>query len=175
MNDRASSPSSLSLEAFVRTLQIIIGALCSGIVLFLAMVFSLARNEPVPGGMLSMVGVGIAVAAVASAFVLPGIVVAQHRRRIVEKEKADGGDRSLERRLLDAYQVKLIMAGALLEGAALLNVVVFLLEGQWYNVAIGLLLATGIALLFPTRSRLDHWIEEQKRWMDNERAMQRSP
>ncbi len=175
MNDRASDPSSLSLEAFVRTMQIIIGALCAGIVLFLAMVFALAGDEPAQGGMLSMVGVGIAVAATASAFVLPGTIVAQHRRQIAQVEQADNGDRSLERRLLGAYQVKLIMSGALLEGAALLNVVVFFLEGQFYNAAIGLLLAAGIALLFPTRSRLDRWIEEQKRLIDNERAMHRSP
>ncbi len=57
------------------------------------------------------------------------------------------------------WQRRMVIRFALLEGTALLNAVAYIIERQWWSF--GLLVGTLIlmAVLFPTRSRFEHFIE----------------
>lgn len=162
----------ISPEAQVRTMQIIVCALILGVVILTAVAcfIVLGAEPPLPpeaGELpveksLFLVYFGAAFAGlnVILRFVVPGFV-------------AQGAiNQSLANRPLDSitkddfyqsYLTSLIVASALLEGAALLNVIAFILEHQILSLGIVgglvLLLAAG----FPTRDRVDGWAEVQLR------------
>jgi hypothetical protein len=64
--------------------------------------------------------------------------------------------------LCGIFQTRLIIGFAMLEGAAFLQAIAYMVEGQLFSLAIGLALVLVMAMAFPTRSRLENWIERRK-------------
>jgi len=54
------------------------------------------------------------------------------------------------------------MQVGLLEGAAFFNLVTYMAGGMWWSLAFALGLILWILMLFPTRTRLRHWIETRR-------------
>ena len=69
-----------------------------------------------------------------------------------------------------SYQVKLIVGLALLEGAAFLNLVAYLLEGRTLSLWMAVLLAGLLAMRFPTVAGVENWLEGRKRVTEDEAA-----
>ena len=72
-------------------------------------------------------------------------------------------------KLASVYQTQLMLGAVLTEGPAFLALIAYLLEGS--PLALGAALALLVALIarFPTRARLEHWIEQQVQWLIQER------
>ncbi len=146
----------------LRQLQVVIAALAGGAAIFLAVVLVLPRPGDVERAdpFLVYLAVAVTVGAVGARFALPGLLRTQGRRQIRAGQSIRGA--SDDERLLALYQSEVIVAAALLEGAALLCAVAYMVERSTVGIGLGIALV-GLMLLweFPTRSRLEQWLEEQ--------------
>ena len=165
-------PEEVSPQMMVRTGQIICGALMMGVLMFTLVVCvmrfgSAGQQVDQPADQpraesLLLPGVAAAFAAillVVRMVVLPSVVrdglkQTAARKPIEELRKID---------LYGVYQTRMIVGCAMLEGAAFLNIIAFLMAGQiWTLGIVGLLLAL-MALMFPTIDKVDSWADEQLR------------
>jgi hypothetical protein len=171
----------------LRTAQFVIGAMVTGLVVFLgidvAMAWAIA--PPVAGGVpiLSIVALGFTALILVLYFVIPQMIVRNGRRAIlrgtfrlhrarglfgelVGEPAAEVGNRV---KLAALFQTKLIAGAALLEGAAFFWLVLYFVEQSPLSLCAAIVLIVFLALQTPTRSRLIHWIEDQLRQLESER------
>jgi hypothetical protein len=159
----------------LRTMQIIAGALVAGVCVFLGIVLYLVfvqnngQGQAPPGGglpLISIVAVAMMVVNVPLSVLIPRISTLAALRQIAAgtwtppEGSARPSDTTM-RRLLAVRQTTLIIGLALLEGAAFLGCIAYLLEAQPYVLAV-----TGVAILlmllqFPTESRVLAWLDRQ--------------
>jgi hypothetical protein len=73
--------------------------------------------------------------------------------------------------LAQSFLTKTILSAAVLEAAAFCNLVAYMLESQWYSLALGALFACGIWLSFPTRASQQAWFETCQRAAEESRDL----
>ena len=61
----------------------------------------------------------------------------------------------------------MIVGAAMVEGAAFLAVFAYLLDRTTLSLALAVVLIAGVTAHFPTRSRVEHWIEGQLQLLDH--------
>ncbi len=166
--------------------QIIVGFLLLGSIGFLAVVAVLVHRgivEPDPEltRIMHLVLVLFLAGAVAARLIVPGVIVAQGRRKIAAGQwsppqgSAQGDLAALvERtgdagRLLMVYQMRTIVAAALLEGVAFFAAIVFMLTQSIVGLVVAVALIVALALHIPSRSGVVHWVEEQLELVERER------
>lgn len=115
--------------------------------------------------------------------IVPRILVAQGRRKIAAGQWSlpEGVGQAeiasfLERtgdagRLLCVYQVRTIIASALLEGVAFFAIIVYLLTQSMVGLVVAIALILGLAFHIPTRSGVVHWIEDQLELIERDRPL----
>lgn len=191
----ASSTNDLTerLKPAIMTLRIIVMALTTGVVAFAITAIVIRRQQAAApandaDGLLTTLGIAaVPVAFLLSRF-LPGIFVAKARGQIASGQfgfpsesnlaQTGGPQSSLvqlgdDGKLFTVYQTNTIISAALLDGAAFLNIVAFLLGGSLIALGLGLLLALAIVAMFPRVSRVVEWIEAQRRLMAEEKLLAR--
>ena len=118
-------------------------------------------------------GAGV-VAFVAGNVVTRIMATAQQHALVTRAEspagERDGADVAM---LLGGYQVRFIVACALLEGAGYFNGAAYLIEGQWSSLAMIAALAAGMLLLLPTPGRMRGWLERKLATLQQERQWTR--
>lgn len=162
--------------ATVRTMQIIAGALIVGVVLFSAIAwFVVPRGGPPhdTSPLISVLGAAGAVVQVVLAFIVPFKLQQPASRKLVEsmlppqvREKL--GQSTEQSGLLAVYQTRMIVAMALLEGAAFFNIVAYIIEQNWWTFAVVGVLLLFLLGMFPTRTRVEQWIENQRVFSDTQ-------
>ncbi|REJ93810.1 MAG: hypothetical protein DWQ34_09900 [Planctomycetota bacterium] len=150
------SQQSASLDEVVRTSQIIAGALIAGVVMFAVIgVVAFGALSDDPSGMIvSLVGAVFAVMSIVMHRVVPSAIVRPVRSRGRSATSAD--------ELPGMYRTKLIIGLAILEGAAFFNIVAAIVEHNWWSLGIAGVLVFWMLTAFPTRTRIEHWIETQQ-------------
>jgi branched-subunit amino acid transport protein len=166
-------------------MQIIVGSLASGVVMFSAVALFLATQQPKPAPdvpLLSYMSIAAAPAAILAALTIPGLIMRSQRQAIVAgrptlKAGSIGGIPFAEAEqslgpFMGGFQTALIVRSAILEGAAFFCLMAFMLEGQTAS-----LVAAGVLLLIilsgmPTRSRVEETIQLQRRAVDELRQME---
>jgi hypothetical protein len=151
-----------------RTMQIIVAALISGVLVFAAIAFLASDGPPAKEPFLAYAAVGAALVSVLLWAVVPAVVGGRLRQSIVDgnaeqltmrlplsEELGDVG------RLATTYMARLIIAAALLEGAAFLNLISYMVERQPISLITAGVLALLLASQIPTRSRLEEWIDRE--------------
>jgi hypothetical protein len=167
--------------ALVRMLQIIVGAMTTGCIFFLIIVLLIAGGPDKsvnPSPVLTYVALVFAAAAVVARVIVPGIVAGQARRRI-RQSQGDLPTASTEPtkqhsdadRLAHGFAVRTILAAAMLEGAAFLFLVAYMVERTPHSVVFAIILIVALAAHFPTASRAEGWIQHQIRLLDEERSL----
>lgn len=165
----STTDNAASVQNLARVMQIIVGAMAAGLVVFLAIVLVMERIDP-PGGpdrafilglpMMTLLAVIFGFTCPLMSFVIPGLI-------------ADGGLKQLANRAPTAepaddaaaigqlFQTRLIIASALIEGAAFLALIAYMLEH--HPVALGVAVALIAVLLsrIPTLDRVQGWMDEQ--------------
>jgi len=155
----------------VLILQIIIVSYLTGPLGYIVFVIATTKRKGAeaadPSPMIYF-GLAFAVAGVIAAVVVPRFIVATLRTRIAAGQSAappasqasspDLGDVGP---LLNAYQTKIIVAAALLEGPVFYNVYLYSVEQSAPNIAVAALLLLGVALMFPFRGRVIAWLESE--------------
>ena len=165
----------------VRTLQIVVGALVTGCLIFGAIVLYLGQVGQLPDGgdgfpLMTYVGMFFACTAMAARVVALKIIESRARKRICEgtwqvpassQQPASPqwvemveriGDRG---RLSIVLHIRTIVGAAILEGSAFFLLVAYLLDESPLALAVAIVMIVGVALHFPTRSSATHWIENQ--------------
>jgi hypothetical protein len=168
-----------AVSGVTRTLQIIVGALIAGVITFLLVV--VFATQPADGDRpanLALIGVAFAVVAAVAAASAPRLMAAQSRSALVTGRPASGaapgnlpaGDAGM---LLGGFQVRRIIAAAILEGAAFFNVFAYQTERQTYTLGIIAALLCGLLALIPLRPLVEQWLERELRTIKELRDLQR--
>jgi hypothetical protein len=175
--EEAKSP--LSFDGQLRTMRIIHGALCAGVVVLAGVLIFVRMQQPrespgVPA--LIPVGVALTAATLGMAVFLPATMTAAARRQIrdgvVPPSLPPALASDLEARLRLQYQTALILRCAPLEGAAFFWLIVYFLESQpaFLGAAGGLWVL--LLLQFPTRGRVNAFVEKQRELIEQEKQGQ---
>ena len=153
----------------LKTLQIIVGALLVGVVIFsLILMFGVKppEKESAEGALpLTWLLIGFGVMSAGMMLVLRGVLLGNARRNIAAGSwTAPGGVSAYGAagdagKLFHSYQMATIVTAAGMEGGALLSLMAYLIEGK----PAALVAAGGFGLLLalqmPTQGRLDQWLE----------------
>ncbi len=170
-----SSPVDNLPQPRLRVMQIISSALLLGVVTFLAIVLFLVLVQNNGAGMapvgnvpiVSIVAVVLLIVQVPLAFLLPAFLTRSALRQIASgtwKSPAspDPSDFSTDAsKLLAVKQTMTIIGLALLEGAAFLGCIAYLLEAQPFALAVVLVAVILMLVKFPTEGRVRSWLEHQ--------------
>lgn len=149
-----------------RTMFIIWFALIMGVVTFGVVVVGILGKDEAPGDglpLLTYVGLGATAVMLVLRTFVPDLVGRNMFNQAMERIKTENIQDEDE--VLATYDqifmTRLIVGLALLEGAAMLNLVAYMTESQVLSlVAVGILLLVMIASV-PTKSKLEAWIRNQ--------------
>ncbi len=160
--------SSANLDSHLRVIRIIAGALIAGVLLFAGIVLLLVHGsgEPVQprGQLISLIMAGlVAVELVPFALVATMIRVDSPAiQQSLQRQRATSPPVDPDQLHLAVYQIRMIIRYAILEGGAFANLVAYMLERNWWSLAIVGGLVFLMLTMFPTRTRLEHWLETQR-------------
>jgi hypothetical protein len=127
------------------------------------------------GNILTWFAVGATAILLPLSFVVPRLLTAQNRRRIAAgtELRAGGAAAHAKRRVREAsqsrtgelasvYLTQLIVGEALVEAPALMAAIFHIIEKNAILLGLGLLLLGALVVRFPTRSRVERWIDRQQ-------------
>lgn len=178
-----------------RTLQIIVGALVAGLLIFLAITVALnmqPRNPHPPGGppparAPSLIYVALAFAAMSMPMsaLVPRMITTNARKQIargtwvpgrrpmaqMEAALAAGKEVPDEIKLLGVYHTQTIVGAALNEGAAFFAIIVNLIEPSSLALGLALVLIAAMLPRFPTRGKVEQWLVQQVELVHQGRAL----
>lgn len=150
-----------SIDTRLRPVQVIIGALCLGLVTFGAVVAWLVKTGQVPaasGGTFEVLGY------VAKGMLFAGVVAGWlfwrsgcTRAKSLAAGLSEGDARDS---LLGLFQTGLIVRGALVEGPGLFCIVVALLTHDLLMLAWGGVAVAGLVAIFPTRGTYERFVRD---------------
>ena len=154
-----------------------------GVVTFGAMIFvlGLAEEEPPETPVISYIGFAFAAISLVAATVVPKLMTSVMRNAVL-KAKPSNDDQVSESEyelqvfshLAGVFQTKEIIGRAILEGAAFLNLVAYLLEGQPMSIALVALLLVAMLIGFPTRGRLASFMRDETATIEQLRQLERT-
>ncbi len=162
MSSQLSQP---TLQQRLMIMTVIWFALIMGVVTFgVIVVFIGIEQKPGDGlPLITYVGMGMAALMLVLRLIIPDLVARKQFALAMQTVKTEGIDDE-EQMLGTFYQifmVRLIIGMALLEGAAMLNLIAVMAENQKLAfVPVAILLLVMIASV-PTKSKLDGWIRTQ--------------
>ena len=144
-----NSPGVTKRGQVVRQCQILSAALIMGVVIFMIIAVGLVQIGNFEGGDLG--GIFIAVGGVFAMAMLVASTVLKNS--IKAPANAD------EQTLLQVFSGRNLLQKAPLEGAAFLNILAYIVEQSIWSLGIATILLAAMLSTFPTRTRLDHFIE----------------
>ena len=153
----------------VRVLQIVSLALMQGILIFGAVaIWVNLENKPADKPVMVWIGLVIAVMAVVVRTIVGNFLRTGFCNAIDRTVWDELPPQKQDEQLIGGMQTGQIIEFAILEGAAFINLVFYLLEKQTISLfVVGGLLGL-MAVAFPTGSKVDHWVESQKQLINLE-------
>ncbi len=154
----------------LQVMRILFLSMVLGPVLLLLLGFFLpAPDRPQQGEipLITLVGIVIGGINLMAHLIVPALLVSKKRNELLSGPAGGnppGGEVSHPREQeawYSLYQVRLIIAQALLEGAALLLGIAFLIERTRIALAGALVLLACMARLFPTAEGVQRWVNQQ--------------
>jgi hypothetical protein len=162
------------IRKVARTLQIIVGALAGGVLMFLTIVIYLvSQNPPVAAPeapIITYSAYGLAIASGIASLFIPSLISNRGRQSLINGDPmnwglvknlpnvAEPGDVAP---LAAIYQTRTIIGAALCEGAAFLACVAYLLEHQHPVLFVAVVLLVMIVRHIPTVSGLESLFESE--------------
>ena len=156
------------------TMRILVGAMAAGVLVFLVLALAMASGRPDPESRISHGAVLVACLAAIACAIVPRLVTrsllsaAAHGQA---GQSAEPGGPAPEGQsavgpLLGLYQTRLLVSAAILEGAALLNIVAYVLEKQPLSIAVAVILLLLMLVQFPSQRRVEDWVTRQLQDID---------
>ncbi len=149
-----------SIARSVLAMQIIAAALAAGVLAFLVIAIVLVGQDRAEQPFLSYLALGFAVLSIGAWMVVPNLMARQIRQSLAERELDDSDTARLQAvaQLVAAYQTRLIVGCAILEGAAFFSLVVYLLEAHPASLVVAAVLLLLIISQIPTLGRVEGWV-----------------
>jgi hypothetical protein len=97
--------------------------------------------------------------------ITPNRVAAARRRGAARDASPEATPYSQDLFLCGAFQTRLVVLLAVVEGTAFLQGIAYIIEGHLFSLAVGLVLLLIMVILFPTRSKLESWMAHMKQMM----------
>ncbi|MCE9552174.1 MAG: hypothetical protein K8T91_02215 [Planctomycetes bacterium] len=172
-----------TLNPQLRGLQVIVSALAAGALSFLLITAFMAPSigltaeaETAQGSpVILYIGLAAAVLGIMARMVIPNAIEAAGRRALAAEPSTHPGtpaERSdLNGRLLALYQRRLIVAAALIEGPTFLLITAYMLEHSKVALILAVAMIVLIALHVPTQARVSNWLAEQRKLVEEQRAL----
>jgi hypothetical protein len=179
MNDRRTAE---DFDTAVRMSQITVLSLAAGVCAFAAFAIVAGGGGERPGALGANFGtlmLGLAGLAVIVRCVVPPLVVAQARNRLIAGDPSpalpapqdDETKRSLAAQLQPVYLSTNTLAASILEAGALANVLAFWVERHWVHLAVATVLLVAILIPFPSRSSAQRWLDKHSRLVEEAREL----
>lgn len=167
------------LRAMLTNMRIISAALISGVVVFLVVVVFVIKKDPPQGlPLLTYVALAFGVLALVFAFIIPGFVGGSIKQALIDGKRVElpaqfrpPEEVGIVGNLLFLFQTRLIISCALLEGAAFFNLIAHMIERQQVSLAMVGLLLGAMIVRFPTQARLESWVTDEIRSIDELRSL----
>jgi hypothetical protein len=154
-----------------------------GVLAFLRYQANLGPQAPAPPPSMIVTGLAVVVAAacLVASWLVPRLVTKNARRQIAQgkwpPQTRDSGRQNgppLEPtgdaiKLISVFTTQLILAAALTEGPAILAALAYMMEGSEWALGLALALIVAVALRFPTRVKIERWLDDQLELIDQER------
>ena len=147
--------------ASVRGMQIIAAAMMVGVTTFLFVVLSVTQGNGLGLNIthvLTQIGVGLGAFMILIHFIVPGIVSSLQLRKATASGLLQQDDESQNQQVTGVYRIQLIIALAMLEGAAFLNLVALMAEKNGINLGMVVLLLGLMLVRFPTQHKVSAWV-----------------
>lgn len=150
------------LAPVVRTNQIIVGAMVGGLVICTLVMVFVSGGDPAATPVTALVAAGIAgMALIARPFLgLIGTDSDDAARALPESNRTTGDP--LVDRVIGNWTTGNVVRGAVLEGPGLLNAIAYLIDGQWWSLAIVGVMVVWMLGGFPSMNQLEQRIEERR-------------
>lgn len=157
----------MKLDGFVRVSQIITVALIMGVVVFLGVALVVRGNEPpAQDALIAVMAVGFSAVAIVLRYIIPTLMTRVQIQQWKDRSGTPANtSEQIDLHLLNVFQSQHIIGLALLEGAGFFCLVAYLVTGRvWLLGSVAVLVAL-MAISFPTRSRIENWILQQREAM----------
>lgn len=165
--DEQSGRRSAHRAEMLLRVQIITGAMIMGAVPF-AIVALVLRMDDINSepDIIAVIGLVISAFMFLLHFIVPNLVAAVMLKQIQTSKVSSANDEKKFELLFPVFQTRQIIACAMLEGAAFLNIVFFIVSGFGGNLIAAAILIGLIALRFPTATKVDFWVQDRAREME---------
>lgn len=158
-----------------RTSQIIVGSLIAGALTFLGIAFFVDLGTTVSVPLITYAAVAFTAVLLPVSLLVPGLLAARQRRSIAAGTWAasQAGNRPIAGispeaiqtdtgKLAIVYMTQTTVDAAVNSGAANFAAIAYMIEKNPLALLLTLLLVGGIVVRFPTRHRVELWIDEQR-------------
>ena len=161
------------LDQRIKAMRIIIAALCFGVVFFGAVaILGSQAGQPSANPLICWIGLGGAVVSLLARQFMRSFLETTNRKAIASGDVVASRSKeptNVADTLLGVYQVRLIISAALLEGACFFNLIAYMIDMQWWSLAIaGVFLAINLSTI-PTKDGVESWIQQQLELIDFDR------
>ena len=154
------------VEGSVRGMQIIAVALMAGVLLFFGIVlvntqgnvFGTQNPE-----LVTIIAAGFGILAIINHLIIPAIIAGAQLKQISTGGFSELGEAAKVEQICGVYRSQLIIALALLEGAAFFNLVALMIEQSAVALGTVILLLGLMILRFPTRDKVSFWVQDKFR------------
>ena len=148
----------------VRVLKIITFAMVTGVLVFMAI--TLVMNQGAIDGapkLMSWIGLGMGGLMAVNHLVVPNIVASAALNSVNTETLRNADETERFSLIYPAFQTRHIVASAMLEFAAFMNLVFYMLTAYVGNLAAASVLVVLIAIRFPSVSAVEFWVQDRIR------------
>ncbi|MEI8017176.1 MAG: hypothetical protein WCH39_03200, partial [Schlesneria sp.] len=121
----------------------------------------IGRKVPSATPIVAYLAVAFAAQVIALRFFIPGLVVKSRLEKM--RDESTG---SVTKELPGLFQTRMIIGMALLDGAALFNLIAYVINGHWFSLATAGFLLLLMGMMFPTVREFENWAENIERNMN---------
>ena len=147
----------------VRQLRIVTFALLAGVIMFAGVTLFINNfSFDADPDIMSWIGLGFAAIMIVNSFAMPRVVAANMIKGFAAETSAERSDADLTNQLLSAYRTQVIIASAILEGGAFLNLTMTMI-----TPFIGNLVAVAVLMFLmfthvPSPGKLQFWLQDRR-------------
>lgn len=145
-------------------MQIIAFALMMGVVVFgVIVMFQTGGQLNGKPGLLTWIAAGFAGLMIVNHLAIPSIIAGATWKKFVADGIKQKSEKEQAQAAMGVYQAQMIVALALLEGAAFFNLVVVMQERTMISLGIVIALLVLMLIKFPTTTKVTWWIQDRLR------------
>lgn len=172
-----------TLNPQLRGLQVIVSALVAGALSFLIITTFMAPSigaEPATettqeSSLILYIALAATALAIMARMVVPSAIETAGRHALAAEPSTHPGTPAarsyLDGQLLALYQRRMIVAAAMIEGPAFLLITAYMLEHSKFAMIAAVVMIVIIALHIPTQARASSWLSQQRKLVEEERAL----